>query len=309
MNTPTAFFITFTSIVIIFYSSTVFANNLLAKSPLDKSTTDLISSNNNGEAICYSPLYHNVSYQEVLELTFQPPKQTFSYGPAPAQFAELRIPNQPAPPSGHPLVIFIHGGCWLNAYSVDHTSAFSSALASTGYAVVSLEYRRIGDDGGGWPGSYEDVLSGIKSVLELEQSTYNSNNVAIVGHSAGGHLALLAGAALKQIPSIKSVIGLAAITDLPSYAKGNNSCQQATPQFMGGKPEDKPEAYGQANPTEADLHPQSRLIQGTADTIVGLNQTLDEVTVHRIEGAGHFDMIHPYTNSFQTLLKQLAADL
>ena len=304
MYTPKAFFITLISLTISLCSSKIYANNLQ-----DKSTADLISSDNKGEAICYSPLYHNVSYQEVLELTSQPSSQTFSYGPAETQFAELRVPTQPAPPSGHPLLIFIHGGCWLNAYDVDHTSAFSSALASTGYAVVSLEYRRIGDEGGGWPGSYEDVLSGIKAALELEQAPYNNNKVAIVGHSAGGHLALLAGAALKQNASIKSVIGLAAITDLPSYAKGNNSCQQATPKFIGGSPEDKPKAYRQANPAEADLHPQTKLIQGTADTIVGLNQTLDEVTVHRIEGAGHFDMIHPYTSSFQTLLKQLAADL
>ena len=297
-------FITLTSIFISFPSNTVFAKSLL-----DKSTTDLLSSNNKDEAICYSPLYHNVSYPEVLELTPQPPEQTFAYGPAPTQFAELRVPKQPAPPSGHPLVIFIHGGCWLNAYGVDHTSAFSSALASTGYAVVSLEYRRIDDEGGGWPGSYEDVLRGIKVALELKQAPYNNNNVAIVGHSAGGHLALLAGAALKQNPSIKSVIGLAAITDLPAYARGNNSCQQATPKFIGGSPEDKPKAYSQANPAEADLHPRTRLIQGTADTIVGLDQTLHQATVHRIEGGGHFDMIHPYTSSFQTLLKQLAADL
>ena len=108
----------------------------------------------------YSQVESGVSFAAVQALDYREADHTLVYGSDPLQFGRLWLPaavdTQPAS-----LVVLIHGGCWMNAYDMAHTFALSTALAQAGYAVWSLEYRRTGDEGGGWPGSYEDVLAGI----------------------------------------------------------------------------------------------------------------------------------------------------
>ena len=73
------------------------------------------------------------------------------YGESPLQFGYLRLPAGTGP---HPVIVFIHGGCWLSAFDIRHAGQAEQAFADAGYAVWSLEYRRIGDSGGGWPGTF-----------------------------------------------------------------------------------------------------------------------------------------------------------
>jgi len=77
-------------------------------------------------------------------------------------------------------------------------------------------------------------------------------NTVVVGHSAGGHLALLAG---SELPELKAVVGLAAITDIVAYSEGQNSCQQATPQFMGGALLKNPMHINKRTPSTANACP------------------------------------------------------
>jgi acetyl esterase/lipase len=208
-----------------------------------------------------------------------------------------------------PLVIFIHGGCWLNQYDVAHSHAFSTALAQAGYVVWAIEYRRVGDHGGGWPGSLKDVEKAIAYTAKLSEYPINLNQVAIAGHSAGGHLALLAGAnsSLEQGIVIKAVVGLAPIVDLLEYAKGGNSCQTAVSKFMGGMPLQRSTQYSAANPVELGIPDSTILIHGSADVIVPIEQSINKgVALRTVEGAGHFDLIHPGTPAFQVLLRELA---
>ena len=81
-----------------------------------------------------------------------------SYAGQPQQYGELWLPEGIGP---FPVVVFVHGGCWLNAFDITHTHAASTALAQAGYAVWSLEYRRVGDPGGGWPGTFDDISLGV----------------------------------------------------------------------------------------------------------------------------------------------------
>ena len=285
--------------------NTLLISIVISTGSLNTSRAEITDSNG---AACLTPSKLNVSYQDVLALDKTNPDEIIRYGDGELQYGELRLPEQKST-SKPPLVIFIHGGCWLNAFDVSHTAPASSALMSAGYAVLSLEYRRVGDEGGGWPNTLNDVLAGIKTAISSADAQYDNQNISLVGHSAGGHLALLAGATLRDSNAIKSVIGLAAITDLVSYSKGNNSCQKATSQFMGGTQIDRPKAYIEANPINAKLHPNTTLLKAGKDTIVGQDQTLPNHKSIKIEGAGHFDMIHPQTSSFKALLKQLAKDL
>ena len=264
---------------------------------------------------CYLPTESNVAYSDVLKQTTGSPVAVIPYADDPLQFGELWLPSndsfdqKTAASSSHPLVVLIHGGCWLSAYDISHSHALSTALANSGYAVWAVEYRRSGNPGGGWPGSYHDILEAISHVNKLSEPRVDTEQVAIVGHSAGGHLALLAGAdqSLNEQVNIAGVIGLAAIVDIESYALGTNSCQTATPQFMFGTPAEKPVAYAAANPANKVQHPNTLLLHGSLDNIVPLAQaTTSGIEFQTIEGAGHFDMIHPSTQAFQALLKQLA---
>jgi acetyl esterase/lipase len=259
---------------------------------------------------CYLPTLSNVAYSQVVELPVASPAHVIAYAGEPLQFAELWLPPitssvDNASVRRAPLLVLVHGGCWLNSFDITHTHALSSALAQSGYAVWSIEYRRTGDQGGGWPGSYNDIKSAISYLPKLSEFAVDLDKVAIAGHSAGGHLALLAGA--DELYDFKAVIGLAAIVDLAKYSQGENSCQRVTPQFMGGTVSDVPAAYLAANPAKRGLHKTTVLLHGDADSIVPKVHATSSSARHRlIEGAGHFDMIHPATQSFRTLLQELA---
>lgn len=248
----------------------------------------------------YAAVDANVPFSSVASLPADTPAVRLAYGNDPLQFGELWLPAAAEPAS---LVVFVHGGCWLNAYDVQHTYALSTALTQAGYAVWSLEYRRTGDPGGGWPGTFEDIQAGLAFVDNLAEYGVTTDQYVLAGHSAGGHLALLAGA---RVSAVRAVIGLAAITDIEAYAEGNNSCQTATPQFMGGTPTEKPADYLAANPAAHSRYANTILLHGSADAIVPIEQAQLAQATRVIEAeAGHFDWVHPGTPAFGTLLLTL----
>ena len=252
-----------------------------------------------------------VSYSSLLPLAAAVPEsasQRINYGTGALQYGQLFLPangsNTPAP-----LLVFVHGGCWLNAYDITHSQAFSYALAQQGFAVWSIEYRRTGDEGGGWPGSYQDILQALRHIPSLPQEQLDLNRIVLAGHSAGGHLALLAASewnALSSLPALKGVVGLAAITDVKRYSQGDNSCQKATQGFFAGDIHNQAEAYQQANPVEYPILKTSLLLHGNADSIVPVEQANDSgFPMLLVPGAGHFDWIHPQSAAYNQFLFSL----
>ncbi len=157
----------------------------------------------------------NVSWREIEALPRDIADHCINYGTEALQFGELRLPESAGP---YPVIAFIHGGCWLNQFSLDHVSAMSRALANRGYAVLTPEYRRVGDAGGGWPGTFEDIVRsiGVLSKLAPEHSL-DLSRVVMMGHSAGGHLALWL-AAQNNLP-LRGVVSLAGVCDLKAYER------------------------------------------------------------------------------------------
>jgi len=207
-------------------------------------------------------------------------------------------------------MVFVHGGCWLNAYGYEHAKGLYSALANLGMGVYAIEYRRVGDEGGGWPGSLNDVVSAINTSLERITLQGDYSETFIAGHSAGGHLALLA---TQQMPQqlarygVKQVVGLAAITDVRSYAHGTNSCQTATEAFMKTTPTENPDAYNNASPNATLIHTPVVLLQGDADSIVPVQHaTMAGAEKRIINNGGHFDWLHPESTSFDALLEVIS---
>lgn len=236
---------------------------------------------------------------------------TVSYGPAPQHQAELRLPKGKGP---HPVVIVIHGGCWETPWGLDHVRSLAAALTAEGFATWSLEYRRLGDDGGGWPGTLEDVARGADHLRSVAAANrLDLKRVVAIGHSAGGQLALWL-ASRPALPEgsplrgsealrLRGVVALAGVTDLRAGA-ATNLCGDAIPRLLGGSPAEQAERVRLASPiARLPLGVPQRLVCGARDSIVPIEQARayekaaraagDDVRVEVVPGAGHFELVNP----------------
>lgn len=174
--------------------------------------------------------------RDLLALPQPAADETIAYGPEPQQRAELRVPKGAGP---HPVVVLVHGGCWEAPWGFDHVRSLAAALTREGHATWSLEYRRLGDPGGGWPGTLEDVGRGADHLRTIAAAyRLDLDRVVAVGHSAGGQLALwLAGRgrgderAAAGALRLRGVVALAPVTDLAKGAAGR-VCGDAIPRLL-----------------------------------------------------------------------------
>jgi acetyl esterase/lipase len=264
--------------------------------------------------------------EDILDLSHPEPDARIPYGDDPLQFGELRLPEAKGP---HPVAIVIHGGCWRARYDIGHSRSFSDALRRAGIAVWSLEYRRVGNDGGGWPGTFLDVAAGADHVRRLAAShPLDLTRVIAVGHSAGGHLALWLAArrGLSEASAIRGssdplplagVVSLAGITDLDRAVR-ERICDTMAAELLGGGRDEAPSRYREASPIERlPLGVRQRLVTGSLDAVVppafGEMYALearrrgDDAAHVLVEGAGHFELIAPTTEAFRVVLGAIQA--
>lgn len=137
------------------------------------------------------------SLQDYMALTGPDPTAVFRYGPAPSQYAELTLPTHLVDTARLvPVVILIHGGCWNSRFGgLRQFRALAGAFAALGIAAWNIEYRRVDESGGGFPGTYLDIGEAIDTLVKAAadphlESHLDLHRVAAVGHSAGGQLAL-----------------------------------------------------------------------------------------------------------------------
>jgi acetyl esterase/lipase len=262
---------------------------------------------------------------DALALPQPEPDFRIPYGEHPRQFAELRLPAGEGP---FPVVIVIHGGCWLAEYDLGYMSAFADALTETGVATWSIEYRRVGDDGGGWPGTFLDVADAADHVRDIaHQYELDLDRVAAVGHSAGGHLALwLAGRKWldEEDPfrgdppiALNGVVSLAGIPDLAAYAS-QEGCGSAVSALIGGDSTENAERLQRASPIKmVAFGIDVTMVAGDLDQIVPASQAGDFATaasemgdtveVINIPNTGHFELVNPKKPAFaiiRTKVKQ-----
>lgn len=260
----------------------------------------------------YLSVEANVPYAKVAELRHQAWSAKYQYGEHSDQFVlhwQASPLNDEQKNSNKTALVFIHGGCWLEQFTIEHSLALTSAFAEAGFEVFSVEYRRTGN-GGEWPIALDDIMLAVDLIdSKLIQSRTNANLV-LLGHSAGGHLASLAASKKSDKRPNVHFVGLAPIMDIVEYAKGENSCQTATPAFMKGTPDSANQAYRQANPInhELDQLASATVFAGGKDSIVP-TEFAQHKTANLIlaEDAGHFDWIHPGSQAFKRVLAQLNA--
>jgi len=201
--------------------------------------------------------------------------RTFSYGPARSQCADLHLPRGHGP---HPVIVLIHGGSWTARYGRIVMRGLAGDLLGRGWAVWNIEYRRVGD-GGGWPVTFADVAAAIDQLAELHAPLDLAGGVTVLGHSAGGHLALWAAGRERLEPGapgyidgdprvpIRRVIAQAGVCDLAgAYRRWHGGAVQA---LMGGSPDDFPERYAVGDPMRLlPLSMPALLVHGTLDETV-----------------------------------------
>jgi acetyl esterase/lipase len=253
-----------------------------------------------------------LAWDDIARLPRPPADQRIPYGSDPLQFGELRLPAGAGP---HPVAVVIHGGCWRSEFDLQHVASASAALARAGVATWTIEYRRLGDPGGGWPGTFEDVGRATDHLRTLaERYALDLGRVVLVGHSAGGHLALWT-AARHRVPAgspihspdplpVRGVVSLAGITDLRTFGAAPGGCSAAVAPLLGGTPAEVPARYAAANPVELlPLGVPIHLVHGSLDPIVSVEQSRsfeararaagDASRLWLVEGAGHFELVAP----------------
>ncbi len=208
-----------------------------------------------------------------LILDFLTRGQSHRYGEHRSQQADLYLPRGAGP---HPVMVVIHGGSWHRRYGKVVMRGLVGDLIRQGWAVWNIEYRRLGE-GGGWPATFADVAAAIDHLVELD-APLDLDSVSVLGHSAGGHLALWA-AGRANIPAgevgadpgvaFKRAISQAGVCDLAgAYRMWRGGAARA---LMGGSPQDVPERYAIGDPLAlTPLEMPVLLVHGVLDRTVSI---------------------------------------
>jgi len=215
--------------------------------------------------------------------------KTLPYGPGESQVADLYLPEASTPP----VVCLLHGGFWRLPHGRDQMDGMAADLARRGFAVLNIEYRRIGEARVGWKEIASDVRASLTLVSEVASSRY-----AVVGHSAGGQLALACAG-----PDASLVVSLAGVTDLEEAARTNMGAGAAQ-SLLGGGPAQFPDRYADASPIRRlPRGARAVLIHGTLDDAVPVSLSRDYASAARalgdpvslieIEAGGHMDFLDP----------------
>jgi acetyl esterase/lipase len=220
--------------------------------------------------------------------------RTYSYGAHRSQRAALYLPHGAGP---HPVMVVIHGGSWHRRYGRFVMRGLLGDLVRRGWASWNIEYRRIGD-GGGWPATFEDVAAAIEHLHALD-APLDLDSVSVLGHSAGGHLALWA-ASRERLPddapgarptiALRRAIGQAAVCDLAgAYERWHGGAVRA---LMGASPQECPARYARADPLA--LVPPSMpvlLVHGVKDATVSIELSRRYADSARQAGATSVELV------------------
>lgn len=269
---------------------------------------------------------------DLLNMQVPPGARRIAYGSDPLEFGELRVPAGKGP---HPVVVIVHGGCWSaklgnldeRAVSLDLLHPLAAAFAEMGIATWNLEYRRLGNAGGGWPGTFDDVARGTDHLRKIAgENRLDLNRVVAMGHSSGGHLAMWL-AARSKLPRTsqlyaKNPLRLKGVVDLDGPPDLKATLPMQVPvcgapvivNLMGGTPEEQTQRYREASPVEMlPLGVRQEIFAGRM--FAAQTPAYEEAakragdTVHSVvmAQAGHFVFLDPGSAAWPEVVKSTRA--
>jgi acetyl esterase/lipase len=262
-----------------------------------------------------------VDPRDILTRPAPGPDFTVAYGDDPEQIADVRLP-----PAGGPVrapVLYVHGGFWRARWDRTHCAPLAAALAALGHPVVSVEYRRVGQPGGGWPGTFDDVATAAVEAPELVATAVaerggvapDMTRPVLVGHSAGGQLVLWLAARLGPADT-RGVVALAPVADLVgAYERGLGD--DAVAALLGGGPLDVPDRYAAVDPkSNTPIGVPVVVIHGDRDVpvpiavgesfVAAATARGDDVRMVRLAGADHYAVIDPLSSAWPQVRSAIA---
>ncbi len=245
------------------------------------------------------------------------------YGDGPDRIGELRLPDGPGP---HRVAVVIHGGFWRDPWTRDTMDAAALALTGAGWATWNIEYHRIGE-GGGWPVTFLDVAAAVDRLATLD-APIDPTQVVVVGHSAGGHLALWAAARHRlpagvpgADPAVRPVaaVGLAPVADL-TMAHRLGLGDGAVEDLLRRTPETGRDRYDVADPARLlPLGVPVGIVHGADDDVVPVSVSAafaeaataagDAVDLIVVDAVGHMDLIEPSSGAWPSVVRSLDLSL
>jgi acetyl esterase/lipase len=260
-----------------------------------------------------------MTVEQYMAQTGPEPTAHIVYGAAPSQYIELFEPRGAGP---FPVVFLVHGGCWLKEYGgIRQFRGMAQALANHGIAVLNVDYRRVDEAGGGYPGTFEDIIGAIDT-LQAHATTYqlDLDHVVGVGHSAGGFMVLWAAGRSRLPPSsalyrphplpIAEIVGLGTLANLHEWTE---LCGFDVTKLTGVANSARPDVYADTSPD--DLLPNGShmvLVNGSLDHQVPPDIATrfavkalaagDHVETVVIPGANHFDESSTTSPAWATIL-------
>ncbi len=223
---------------------------------------------------------------------------------------DLHLPARSVEP--RPLVVFVHGGFWKQAYDRLHARPLARALAEQGYVVALPEYRRVGEGAaGGWPTTATDVEEAVTRLPDLLAGLgVTATSTTLVGHSAGGHLVLWLA---NQGLDVDRVVALAPVADL-RFAATTGMGGGAAVALLGGTPDERPDVYDEADPaTRLADRPACPVVvvHGDRDDDVDvessrrLSATYPWVDYRELAGTGHMELIEPESDAWPDVVEAI----
>jgi acetyl esterase/lipase len=245
---------------------------------------------------------------DVLARTARQPDRTEVTGPEQTDVYDVFDPD---PHRARGVTVgLVHGGFWRPTYDRTHLGPLAEALARDGFHVANLEYPRTGMPGGGWPGT----ATALRATLEAARAdTDLPDTLVLVGHSAGGHLVTWL-ASEGRVEDLVGSVALGPVADLGA-ADRLHLGDDAARAFLGGAPDEVPDAWAEADPARQRLTAPVALVSGEADDVVppaiaeSYVATRTEAdapaTTALARGADHFDLVDPEHPAYLLLLAEV----
>lgn len=255
-----------------------------------------------------------------------PADARIAYGRGPHRFGELRLPRERPAQGPIPTWIVIHGGYWLAEFGLEHVTHACADLATRGIATWCVEFRRLGNLGGGWPGLFRDVAAAADHLRVIApEYGLDLDRLGALGHSAGGHLALWLASRAQLEPdsplyrpdpiALHKVVALAALSDLRE-ASARALSGNVVEQLLAGSPAHRPERYAAVSPAERlPLGVEQVLVHGEADRLVPVELSTsyaerarsagDRVTLELLPDTDHFELVDPKAPQWARVLSCL----